>query len=76
MIRPIALVAAQILAVASILASLLVLAGRHPMRIDLSPDSSLEVLSYLDYAHRQDAQVLAKIPNTKRPFGVEVSTPS
>ena len=41
MIRPVALLVAQILAVASILASLLVLAGRHPMRIDLSPDSSL-----------------------------------
>ena len=41
MIRPVALLVAQILAVVSILASLLVLAGRHPLRIDLSPDSSL-----------------------------------
>lgn len=41
MIRPLALLVAQTLAVISILASLLVLAGRHPARIDLTPDSSL-----------------------------------
>jgi len=40
-VRPLALFAAQTLAVVSILASLLVLAGRHPLRIDLSPDRSL-----------------------------------
>ena len=39
--RPLALFAAQTLAVVSILASLLVLAGRHPLRVDLSPDRSL-----------------------------------
>ena len=41
MIRPLALLVAQVLAVASILASLLVLAGRHPLRFDLTPDGSL-----------------------------------
>jgi len=40
-IRPIALLVAQTLAVASILASLLVLAGRHPVRFDLTPDRGL-----------------------------------
>jgi ABC-type uncharacterized transport system involved in gliding motility auxiliary subunit len=39
--RPLALFAAQTLAVVSILASLLVLAGRHPIRLDLSPQRSL-----------------------------------
>jgi ABC-type uncharacterized transport system involved in gliding motility auxiliary subunit len=39
--RPLALFAAQTLAVVSILASLLVLAGRHPLRLDLSPNRSL-----------------------------------
>src|SRR5262245_44164683 len=39
--RALALFVAQTLAVVSILASLLVLAGRHPLRIDLSPDRSL-----------------------------------
>src|SRR5262249_46297257 len=53
-IRPLALLVAQALAVASILASLLVLAGRHPLRVDLTPDGNLtlsphtrEVLSRL-----------------------------
>jgi hypothetical protein len=40
-IRPLALLVAQALAVVSILASLLVLAGRHPLRFDLTPDGSL-----------------------------------
>lgn len=40
MIRPVALLVAQVLAVASILASLLVLAGRHPLRLDLTPERS------------------------------------
>jgi hypothetical protein len=40
-VRALALFAAQTLAVVSILASLLVLAGRHPLRIDLSADRSL-----------------------------------
>ncbi len=39
--RPLALAAAQVLAVVSILASLLVLAGRHPVRLDLTPGGSL-----------------------------------
>ena len=39
--RALALFVAQTLAVVSILASLLVLAGRHPLRVDLSPDRSL-----------------------------------
>ncbi len=41
MIRAVALLAAQVLAVASILASLLVIAGRHPARLDLTPERSL-----------------------------------
>jgi hypothetical protein len=40
-VRAVALFTAQTLAVISILASLLVLAGRHPLRVDLSPDRSL-----------------------------------
>jgi len=40
-VRPLALFAAQTLAVVSILASMLVLAGRHPLRVDLSPARSL-----------------------------------
>jgi len=40
-VRALALFVAQTLAVVSILASLLVLAGRHPLRLDLSPDRSL-----------------------------------
>jgi ABC-type uncharacterized transport system len=40
-VRALALFVSQTLAVVSILASLLVLAGRHPLRIDLSPDRSL-----------------------------------
>src|SRR5262249_17822291 len=40
-IRPLALLVAQTLALASILASLLVLAGRHPVRVDLTPDRGL-----------------------------------
>jgi len=39
--RALALFVAQTLAVISILASLLVLAGRHPLRVDLSPDRGL-----------------------------------
>jgi gliding motility-associatede transport system auxiliary component len=39
--RSVALLAAQVLAVASILASLLVIAGRHPVRFDLTPERSL-----------------------------------
>ena len=41
MSRPLGLFAAQTLAVISILASPLVLAGRHPLRFDLTPNRSL-----------------------------------
>src|SRR5262245_39839615 len=41
MTRSLALLAAQAFAVASILASLLVIAGRHPVRLDLTPERSL-----------------------------------
>ena len=43
MTRSLALLAAQVLAMASILASLLVLAGRHPVRVDLTPERSLSL---------------------------------
>jgi hypothetical protein len=47
-IRPLALLVAQTLAVVSILASLLVLAGRHPLHVDLTPDGSLTLSPHTD----------------------------
>ena len=54
MIRSLALLAAQTFAVVSILASLLVLAGRHPVRLDLTPERSLTLSPHT-------RQVLARV---------------
>jgi hypothetical protein len=53
-IRSLALFAAQAFAVVSILASLLVLAGRHPVRFDLTPERSLTLSPHT-------RQVLARV---------------
>ena len=54
MTRSLTLLVAQVLAVASILASLLVLAGRHPVRVDLTPERSLTLSPHT-------RQVLARV---------------
>ena len=58
--RSLALLAAQVLAVASILASLLVLAGRHPVRFDLTPERSLTLSPHT-------RQVLARLRRSRSP---------
>src|SRR5262249_13137002 len=55
MMRAVALFAAQVLAVVSILASLLVIAGRHPLRFDLTPERSLTLSPHT-------RQVLGRMP--------------
>ena len=46
MTRPIAVLVAQVVAVVVILASLLALAGRHFVRLDLTPERSLTLSAH------------------------------